>query len=297
MADNNEVAIKDLGDMFTNALADIKKAENLLAEPSRKEAAVRFKKLSRRLFDIYRLFVDTFGGYLNAIAAKSMLLFARACLIVSHTIMVKKWFDVRENLTTAKRLTTLPSRALHKVVKRTLRQEFYLYNHDEEEYEKLGFGKLKDNSTEYEQILKSVAAGLKEMSVRLLYMFELTDLISPKALKKGPKRDVMSVKEMDFGVAAQDISVAKDIVFAYYQAITAQKAKEAESSDEEQLNLTANQVLSPLLEQFNMAPRKKVVANVTDKDKGGMFSEMTESITELEKVTDLLALLDEGEGV
>lgn len=286
--------------MFDTAAEDLTKAKKLMAsDPSQKDSANRFIKLSKRLFDVYKLFMDTFHGNLNVVAAKSILLFSRVCFIVSQRMMSQNWFELPDNTNTKKRLITLPKRAVHKVYKRTFKQAFYLFNHDDEDYQKLGFGKIDINAGKrnYGQELKTVAAGIKEIGFRLLYLFNSTDLLTDEAKKQTPKGTVLALKDLNFDVALMDLQLARDIVVGYYLAIVAQNTGDGLDEDESGGAKLIIDVLSPLMNEFGMKLRTKVVSAVYDKNKTkGMFSEMTDSRGELIEVCKLLVLLDEYEG-
>lgn len=295
---SGEVVETDLKNMYDRAIEDVKKAEALLrTEESQKTAADRFIKLAKRFFDIYKLFTDTFQISLNVVAAKSMLLFVRACFIVSQKLMSADWMKMREKPKSYIRVITLPKRAVHKVYKRTIKSALYLYNHHEEEYKKLGFAKLDTLSTkrDYTQELQTVAAGLKEIGSKLIGLFLASSLLSAKQQKQDSGLDLPDAKDLGFETAVQDLETSHAIVLAYYRAIIDQNQRAESLEEDEEESLSIIDCLQPLMERFDMEVRRNVVSQIDEtKRSKTMFVDLTDALSDLKKVTKHIALLDKA---
>eukprot|EP00924_Labyrinthula_sp_SR-Ha-C_P005666 maker-scaffold_14-snap-gene-1.2-mRNA-1 protein AED:0.17 eAED:0.91 QI:0/0/0/1/0/0/3/0/420 len=215
---DEQVVEVDIKQLFKLAKEDLRKGETCLhTQDSQRNTANRMIKLSKRLFDIYKIFESEVVPNLSPLTMKSMLHFARACLIVTHVLRWNDWVNLPQKNPVARQLRTLPKRAIHKVYKYAFKLDQYKFVHNDVEYKSSGIGQvikktfvpedkpkkrgltlqrfrrskrkpssttqgMDDNSTfiegrNFEDELSNVALATKDMGTSLLFAVRSSDLL------------------------------------------------------------------------------------------------------------------------
>lgn len=285
---------------YERAKEDVRKATVLIKSmDSKQSAADRFLKLARRLYDIYKLFEEEFPDSIDVVAAKAMLVFARACFIVSHVLLKADWLKLRDSPSLSSRMSSLPKRAAHKVIKRTVKKVQYQFHCEEEDYVKAGFGYLFVGSSKskrkYADELTNTAISLKDHARRLCAMGISSGLIDDTKSFKDLDATPPNVAEFDLNDALKDLTASQDILKQYYEVVTEKVESVQRMIDNKEINpdeVDYDECLVPLLETLGMAGRTTLRGYMRDRGKKAKMLDMHNSEGDILDVTRFIAFLD-----